>query len=79
MHHVFGKDEVTTSNLLSSSKKACDRNDYRLFCFVRSRKQRQVAPAAVSLYMGIEENGAESTKDPITYNMSAVGHSGTPL
>jgi len=38
-----------------------------------------VAPAAVSLYMGIEENGAESTKDPITYNMSAVGHSGTPL
>ena len=29
--------------------------------------------------MGIEENGDESTKDPITYNMSAEGHSGTPL
>ena len=79
VERILGKDEVTSSNLVSSSKKACDRNDYRLFCFVRGRKQRQVAPAAVSLYMGIEENGAESTKDPITYNMSAVGHSGTPL
>ena len=34
MHHVFGKDEVTSSNLVSSSKKVCDLNGHRLFCFI---------------------------------------------
>ena len=79
VERILGKDEVTSSNLVSSSKKACDSNNHRLFCYVDNRKQRQGVPAAVSLYMGIEENGAESTKDPITYNMSAEGRSGTPL
>ena len=34
VERILGKDEVTSSNLVSSSKKACDRNDYRLFCFI---------------------------------------------
>ena len=34
VERILGKDEVTSSNLVSSSKKACDRNDHRLFCFV---------------------------------------------
>ena len=33
VERILGKDEVTSSNLVSSSKKACDYENHRLFLF----------------------------------------------
>ena len=64
VERILGKDEVTSSNLVSSSKKACDSNNHRLFCFVRDRKQRQGYLPLFPCIWGLRKMGMNQQKTP---------------
>ena len=64
VERILGKDEVPSSNLGNSSKKACNRCDYRLFYIFRTSSMQQSIKLARTVFWVFQPRGSHAV--PLT-------------